>query len=305
MSLHGVVRTKVGMVNDIPVYEAKALAALPQFMNCLTFCNQALLRIHKQMPREVRYVADVRRWILTHAALLLHFQHRVDPSAPPLTATNLYSLVEQSSMVSPNTVTSYLKEIQNFGYIEAIPSQDGRVRAYRMSAFSEQMFHVYLSVNLQALDQIDGAGRSEVTRTTPEILNYMHPVFAGLMLRDSFLSAPPQSIAQLVSTTVGISILNEMTRSVTASPADGAQRIEIALDSASAMAQRYGVSRGNVARLLKKVELENDFGKTGKSGWISARLVRDYHQWQACKFAHVSAAYVEACRQYDMACAAA
>lgn len=293
------------MTGNIPVYEAKALATLPQFMKCLAFCNQALLSIHKQMPREVRYVADVRRWFLTHAALLLHFQRRVDPSAPPLTATNLYDLVEDSSMVSRNTVTSYLKEIQNFGYIEAIPSQDGRVRAYQMSAFSEQMFHVYLSVNLQALDQIDGAGRSEVTRTTPEILNHMHPIFANLMLRDTFLSAPPQSIAQLVSTTVGISVLNEMTQSVTASPAGSMERIEIALDSASAMAQRYGVSRGNVARLLKKVEAENDFGKTGKKSWISARLVRDYHQWQARKFAHVSASYVEACRQYDMACAVA
>ena len=292
------------MAGDIPVYEAKALAALPQFMKCLAFCNQALLSIHKQMPREVRYVADVRRWVLTHAALLLHFQRRVDPSAPPLTATNLYGLVEHSSMVSPNTVTSFLKEIQNFGYIEAIPNQDGRVRAYQMSAFSERMFHVYLSVNLQALDQIDGAGRSEVTRATPEILNYMHPVFANLMLRDTFLGAPPQSIAQLVSTTVGISVLNEMTQSVTVLPAGDMERIEIALDSANAMAQRYGVSRGNVARLLKKVEAENNFGKTGKTSWISARLVRDYHQWQACKFAHVSAAYVEACRQYDMACAA-
>lgn len=301
----GRISAEVGMTGDIPVYEAQALAGLPHFMKCLAFCNQALLSIHKQMPREVRYVADVRRWVLTHAALLLHFQRRVDPSAPPLTATNLYGLIEDSSMVSPNTVTNYLKEVQNFGYIEAIPSQDGRVRAYQMSAFSEQMFHVYLSVNLQALDQIDGAGRSEVTRVTPEILNHMHPIFARLMLQDAFLRAPPQSIVQLVSTTVGMSVLNEMTKSVTESPAGDIERIEIVLDSANAMAQRYGVSRGNIARLLKKIETENDFGKTGRKSWISARLVRDYHQWQARKFAHVSYAYVEACRQYNTTSAAA
>ncbi|MBS1098666.1 hypothetical protein JK191_14210 [Gluconobacter sphaericus] len=292
------------MTGDIPVYEAKALAGLPQFMKCLAFCNQALLSIHKQMPREVRYVADVRRWILTHAALLLHFQRRVDPSAPLLTATNLYGLIEDSSMVSPNTVTNYLKEIENFGYIEAVSSQDGRVRAYQMSAFSEQMFHVYLNVNLQALDQIDGAGRSEVTRAKPEILNHMHPIFARLMLRDAFLRAPPQSIVQLVSTTVGMSVLNEMTKSVTELPTGDIDRIEIALDSASSMAQRYGVSRGNIARLLKKIASENDFGKIGKKSWISGRLVRDYHQWQGRKFAHVSSAYVEACHQHNTMSAA-
>lgn len=291
----------MGMNGDIPAYEAEALAALPQFLTCLTFCNQALLNIHKQMPREVRYVADVRRWVLTHGALLLHFRRRVDLSAPPLTVTNLYDLLKHSSMVSPNTVTNYLKEIQNFGYIEAIPNPDGRVRAYQMSAFSEQMFHVYLSVNLGALDQIDGAGRSEVVRTTPEILNYMHPVFAQLMLQDTFLSAPPQSIEPLVTTTVGISILNEMTRSVTVSPVGADERIEVAFDSANAMAQRYGVSRGNVSRLLKKVETANNFGKTEQGSWISGRLVHDYHRWQACKFAHVSTAYLEACKQYARA----
>ncbi len=289
------------MAGDTPIYEAEALSTLPQFLTCLAYCNQALLDIHKQMPREVRYVADVRRWMLTHAALLLHFRRRVDPSAPPLTATNLCHLLKDSSMVSTNTVTNYLKEIQNFGYIEAIPNHDGRVRAYQMSAFSEQMFHVYLSVNLGALDQIDGAGRSEVVRETPAILNHMHPVFAQLMLEDTFLSAPPQSIEPLVNTTVGISILNEMTRSVTASPVGGDERIAVGFDSANAMAQRYGVSRGNVARLLKKVEMANNFGKTEQGSWISGRLVQDYHIWQACKFAHVSSAYVEACKQHAKA----
>mgnify|MGYP002479238269 CR=1 FL=1 len=286
------------MTRGIPIYEIESLAALPQFMACLTFCNQALLHIHKQMPREVRYVADMRRWVLTHAALKLHFQQRVDPSAPLLTATNLYSLVEHSRMVSVNTVTNYLKEIQNLGYIEAVPNQDRRVRAYQMSAFSEQMFHVYLSINLEAIDQIDGERRHEVVRAQPDILNYMHPVFAQLMLQDTFLITPPQSIAPLVNTTIGISILNELTRSVTRLPIAVDARPEIELESANVMDQRYGVSRGNVSRLLKKIENSNDFGKNGQKFWISGRLVHEYIKWQACKFAHVSTAYAEAHAQY-------
>ncbi|CAI9122249.1 hypothetical protein [Brytella acorum] len=277
-----------------PIYEAEALAALPKFTACLTFCNQALLNIHRQMPREVRYVADVRRWLLTHAALQLHFKRQTDPSSPLLNAANVYRLVEHSGMASPNTVTSYLKEIENFGYIEAIPHDDHRVRAYRMSDFSEKMFHVYLGVNLQALDQMDGAGRKEFIDSTPKILNYMHPVFAQFMLNDEFLYSPPESISLLTSTTTGISILNEMTRSIESLTEKDVDRINIFIDSANAMALRYGTSRANVARLLKKIHNAGDFGKADQGHWISARLLRDYHRWQARKFAHASRAYVAA-----------
>lgn len=284
-----------------PIYRADTLAAMPKFIDCLAFSNQALLDIHKQMQREVRYVADMRRWVLTHGALMLNFAHQIDPTTPPLTATNLYREVSITGMASPNTVTSFLKELEALGYIEALPGPNRRNRAYRMSPFSERMFYIYLGINLGGLDLIDGAGRSDATRADPTILTHMHPIFARLMMIDHAYHTPPTSLTPLINTTIGISVLNEMTRGIGSLSQEHDERIPISIDSASAMAQRYGTSRANVARLLTKVQSAGDFGKDKDGFWISRTLLHDYHCWQALKFAHTSTAFVEAQKERNRA----
>ncbi|MFW7267819.1 hypothetical protein ACMAUO_07580 [Gluconacetobacter sp. Hr-1-5] len=286
---------------DTPIYNADTLATMPRFMDCLAFSNQALLAIHKQMQREVRYVADMRRWVLTHGALALHFSHQIDPATPPMTATNLYREVSITGMASPNTVTNFLKELEALGYIEALPDKNRRNRAYRMTAFSERMFYIYLGINLGGVDLLDGAGRADATRADPKILTHMHPIFARKMMTDCAYHTPPASIAPLINTTIGISVLNEMTRGIGPLDKGPADRIPIEMDSASAMAQRYGTSRANVARLLAKVQSAGNFGKDEKGPWISGTLLQDYHHWQARKFAHTSTAFVEARRERSRA----
>ncbi|GBQ92607.1 hypothetical protein AA0522_0080 [Gluconacetobacter liquefaciens NRIC 0522] len=285
---------------DAPTYRADILATMPKFMDCLTFSNQALLTIHKQMQREVRYVADMRRWVLTHGALILHFSYQLDPTTPPLTATNLYREVEATGMASPNTVTNFLKEIENLGYIEPLPDRNRRNRAYRMTEFSERMFYIYLDINLGGLDLVDGARRADATRADPKILTHMHPIFARLMMIDH-AAPPPPSLAPLINTTIGISILNEMTSGVGSLSNAHDDRIYISMDSGSAMAQRYGTSRANVARLLLKVQSAGNFGKDEKGQWISRTLLHDYHCWQAIKFAHTSTAFAQAQKERSQA----
>ncbi|WP_146806859.1 hypothetical protein [Acetobacter cibinongensis] len=274
-------------------YTTDEIVALPGFPQCLSFCNQKLLEIHRKMPREVRYVADLRRWVMTHGALALHFSHQVDPTQPVLSATNLFREIEHIGIASPNTVTSYLKEIHARGYIIALPQADQRVRAYRMTEFSEKMFYLYLQISLQGLDLIDGAGRAERVNSDPRILTYMHPIFARRMLRDPLYYAPPPSIAPLVNTTIGISVLNEMTRAQKEKSTDDG-RVYIHLGSASAMAKHYGVSRGNIARLLSKVQNAGHYGQNASGTWVSAQLLRDHHILQGLKMAHSAAAYREA-----------
>ncbi|MFT9049634.1 hypothetical protein [Gluconobacter cerinus] len=276
------------------VHTVETLVASPKFMDCLTFCNETLLSIHQQLPREVRYVADMRRWIMTHGALKLNFAHQLDSRSPALTASNLYREVVHTGAVSPNTVTNYLKEIEHLGYIEAQPRGDRRLRAYRMSAFSERMFYHYLTVHLNGLDILDGHKRSDAAQSDPKILTHMHPVFASLMLKDAAYYHPPASIAPLVHSTVGISVLNEMTRKADSEYYDEKEKVSVSLDSANAMAQRYGTSRGNIARLLAKVRAAGDYGQSDKGHWVSKQLLQEYYRWQAGKLANISAAYAHA-----------
>lgn len=279
-----------------PAYTIEELVDLPGFLECLAFCNQQLLTLHRQMPREVRYVADLRRWVMTHGALALHFSHLVDPSLPALSASNLFREIAHTNVASPNTVASFLKELHARGYIALLPKADQRVRAYRMTEFSEKMFYLYLQISLQGLDLIDGAGRADVASSDPRILTYMHPFFARRMLRDPIYYAPSPSIAPLINTTIGISILNEMTRTQKESPSDNG-RVYIHLGSASTMAKHYGVSRGNVARLLAKVQEAGHYGQNDRGTWVSTQLLRDHHRLQALKMSHSASAYAEAYQQ--------
>ncbi|MBS1051937.1 hypothetical protein [Gluconobacter japonicus] len=279
--------------NTAPTYTVDDLMALPRFLQCLNFCNQQLLSIHRQMPREVRYVADLRRWVMTHGALALHFSHKINPDLPPLTATNLFREVEHTGIASPNTVTSYLKEIHARGYITLLSKADQRVRAYAMTEFSEKMFYLYLQISLQGLDLIDNAGRADIASADPRILTHMHPIFARKMLNDPVYYAPPPSIAPLVNTTIGISVLNEMTRAQKEMPSDTGC-VYVDLGSASAMAKHYGVSRGNVARLLSKVQNAGHYGQDDRGTWVSAQLLQDHYVLQALKMAHSASAFIEA-----------
>lgn len=245
------------------------------------------------MPREVRYVADLRRWVMTHGALALNFSHKINPNLPPLTATNLFREVEHTGIASPNTVTSYLKEIHARGYITAQPKADRRVRAYAMTEFSEKMFYLYLQISLQGLDLIDGAGRADIASADPRILTHMHPIFARHMLNDPIYYAPPTSIAALVNTTIGISVLNEMTRAQKETQSN-VDRVYVDLGSASSMAKHYGVSRGNVARLLSTVENTGHYGQDDRGTWVSTQLLQDHYILQALKMSHSASAFIEA-----------
>lgn len=275
-----------------PVYTVDALVASSGFLECLAFCNHQLLTLHRQMPREVRYVADLRRWVMTHGALALHFSHQIDPGSPALSPSSLFREIAHTGIASPNTVASFLKELHARGYIALLSESDRRVRAYRMTEFSEKMFYIYLQISLQGLDLMDAAGRAESAKANPHILTYMHPLFARRMLQDPMYYAPPDSIAPLVNTTIGISILNEMTRAQK-EDISGEGRIYIHLGSASAMAKHYGVSRGNVARLLAKVQASGNYGHDTRGTWVSEQLLRDHHHLQALKMSHSSLAYAE------------
>lgn len=121
----------------------------------------------------------------------------------------------------------------------------------------------------------------------------MHPIFARRMLHDPLYYAPLSSIAPLVNTTIEISVLNEMTRSQKETPSDDG-RVYVHLGSASAMAKHYDVSRGNIARLLSKVQKAGHYGQNDSGTWVSAQLLRDHHLLQALKMAHSATAYIEA-----------
>lgn len=260
-------------------------------LKTIVFSNDEILTIHQDLPREVRYVADLRRWIMTNGALLLNFSHLMNPTNSPLSAAALYREIAHTGIVSESVVATYLREILALGYTEEMPHLDRRTRAYRMTDFAKRMFGLYLDAHLRGLDRLDGGDRHRTATQRPEVLTRMHPLFARAMLGDQAFFRPPASLSPFLTATAGILILHEVTKDSPTVPAQSTELVPVRFDSADKMSKRYGTSRGHVFRLLSKAKANGDYEIDGRTSCVSARLLRDYRRWQTTKLMHIESAY--------------
>ncbi|MBZ7922220.1 hypothetical protein LAC81_10525 [Ensifer adhaerens] len=270
---------------------------MDRFREGLDSAARELLETHLALPREVHYVADLRRWMLSQMTMAMHFEHSQDRTCLPISPGNLARTM--SAIASRNTAHAFLFEMRRYGFVEPLESEDGRQRAVRATEMSEQLIRRYFDIHLRALDIIDGGGRFALSRQQPDLLHRAQPRFARLLLERRDWHKPPPSIAKFVRSDSGSSVLHDLIKKVPSLPADSTASVWIGKVSPNALSSRYRISRTHTARLFGLAREAGLIGWAKKSNrgacWISTALVHDYRYWQAIKLSAVSTAFAEAC----------
>lgn len=284
-----------------PAYTAEALVRMPGFCQGLAASARDLLDTHLSLPREVHYVADLQRWMLSQITIALHFEHQHDPHAPPLSPGSLTRRVGDSGIACRNTIHTFLMEMRRYRFVLPIESPDRRQRAVRASAMSEALIRRYFDIHLRALDLIDGGTRLARSQGTPMLLARAQPNFARLLLASPGWYRPPASIAKFVRSDSGSSVLHDLILSAPAGSETGEAPIWIGPVSPKVLSSRYQVSRTHAARLFGLAREAGLIGWARASNrgdcWIAPQLVRAYFGWQALKLASVAQAFAQACGQ--------
>ncbi|WP_052201873.1 hypothetical protein [Ensifer sp. ZNC0028] len=281
-----------------PPYTAEDLVRMDRFREGLDSAARELLETHLALPREVHYVADLRRWMLSQVTMAMHFEHLQDRACLPISPGNLARTM--SAIASRNTVHAFLLEMRRYRFVEPLERGDGRQRAVRATQMSEALIRRYFDIHLRALDLIDGGGRYALSRQQPGLLHGAQPRFARLLLARRDWHKPPPSIAKFVRSDSGSSVLHDLIKNAPALPDESAAPIWIGKVSPNALSSRYRISRTHTARLFGLAREAGLIGwaKASNRGacWISTALVHDYRYWQAIKLSAVSIAFAETCR---------
>ncbi len=282
-----------------PAYEADALAAMDGFRDALALSASELLETHLALPREVRYVADLQRWLISQVTIAMHFEHGLDPAAPPISPVNLVRALEETGIASRNTIQAFLMEMRRYHFVVPLPSADRRQRNFKATEMSEQLIRRYFDIHLRALDAVDGGARYALSCARPRLLWHAQPRFARLLCNRPDWHRPPPGIGRFVRSDSGSSVLHELAMNVAAPGSMVTDRIWVGKVSPHIFSQRYRISRAHVSRLFAAARSEGLIGWARQSNrgdcWISPELVRAYRLWQAVKLAAVSRAFHEAC----------
>lgn len=267
---------------------------MPKFCEGLSLAAQKLLETHLELPREVHYVADIQRWLLSQVTLAIHFDHKLDVKRGPITPNSLLRFFGETPIASKNTVLSFLMEMRQYKYVEAIEAADRRYRTFKATEMSERLIRRYFDIHLCALDVVDGGSRYPHSCADPSLLYRAQPRFARLLLMRSDWYRPPQAIASFVKSDSGSSIVHEIVSNAPHDPLSGSEPIWIGPVSPSDLAKRYMISRTHAARLFATARQNGMIGWASPRNrgdcWIAPEFVRTYRFWQAIKLSAVSQA---------------
>lgn len=282
-----------------PGYTADTLTGLPGFCDGLAASVRDLLETHKELPREVYYVSDLRRWLLSQLTATMHFEHRNDPAQPPISPGNLVKALAGTGIASRNTIHGFLLEMRRYRFIVPLASTDRRQHHAEATAMSEQLIRRYFDIHLKALDIMDNGSRHALSCRHPHLLAQAHPRFVRLIFTRPDWYHPPKAISKFVCSDSGTSILHDLVSGAPASITSHQSPLWIGKVSPKALSQRYSISKTHVARLLAEARAAGLIGfnsATNRSNcWIAPDLVAIYRYWQGTKLAAVSQAFHEAC----------
>ncbi len=286
------------VTDGIAAYDADALIQMDRFRDGLALSAQELLQTHASLPREVHYVADLRRWLLSQATIAIHFEHQLNPALAPISPSRVQQALHGAGIASRNTIGTFLSELHRYAFIAPIGSQDGRRREYRATERSEALIRHYFNIHLRSLDLIDGGGRHVIACAHPDLLPSAQSRFAKKLCEHVLWHHPAQSIARFVRSDSGSGVLHDLVSSAPETNRLANAPIWVGPVSPAEFSRKYRISRMHVARLFAEARAAGLMGWARESNrgdcWISPILVHDYRHWQALKLAAVSQAFRDA-----------
>lgn len=280
-------------------YAAGELIRMDRFQDGLALAARELLETHATLPREVHYVADLRRWLLSQATIAIHFEHLLDSNALPVSPARLQQALGANGIASRNTIGTFLSEMHRYEFITPLESRDKRRREYRATMKSEALIGHYFDIHLRSLDAIDNGRRHSTFHQHPEILPSAQSGFARRLCENAEWHHPAPSIARFVRSDSGSSVLHDLVSRAPKTNALSDSAIWVGRLSPSDFSRQYRISRMHVSRLFGEARADGFLGWANGShrgdGWVSPVLVRDYRHWQALKLEAISHAFQQAC----------
>lgn len=261
-----------------------------------------MIAIHDSAPRVVRYVSDLRRWLLTQAMLALHFEHKTDPSLNILTAKELMAFIAENKVATRNTVTAFLAEMRAYKLFNDIEIEDKRNHPLVASDRAEGLIREWFDSHMRSLDALDGGYRAERSAEDPRLLYYAQPIAVRKLVNHPGWNDPSPGVMAYTGSAAGSNIIHDL---IARAPVNGGGtgKFVIGKVKPTDLSSRYGLSPAQTKRVINRSQELGDIGWTTPpfkgDCWISARLVEDYRLWQAVKFSALSEAVAAAWSKLD------
>ncbi|MEO9340137.1 hypothetical protein ABFT80_22150 [Mesorhizobium sp. SB112] len=195
-----------------PFYRADALATMDRFPEGLSLSAKWLLETHLALPREVRFVADLQRWLITQVVIAMHYEHKLDPAFPPISHSNLVRNLATTGIASRNTIYALLLEMKRYQIITPLQSSDKRQQAMQATEKSEGLIRHYFDIHLKSLDGIDDGNRYILSCEIPNCCITPNRVSHG------FYSPTPNGISRLPILATSSAPIQEAASCTTSSP---------------------------------------------------------------------------------------
>lgn len=284
-------------------FTVEEVMSSPRFTDTLEASRDDLLGVHQRLPREVRYLADLQRWLLSQATLAVHFEYKTGLSDMPISPTNLLRFLKGTQVSSRNTTLSFLNEMIYYKLVDALPSSDKRVRNYIARPYAEELIREWFHIHLRALDLMDDGNRFALSRSRPDLLFHAQPRMTRHVLAEREWFDPTAAVAVFVKADSGSNLLHHLAAMAEDRPVvDG--KIWIGPMSSARMAQGYLISQSHTGRLFAKARKLGAMGWQttghGRDCWLAPELVDAYHRWQAVKLSCVARAVAEGAAALQM-----
>lgn len=280
-------------VSNPRAYSVKDLLSMERFSDCVSSAVEDLLETHCLLPRKVRYVADVQKWMLSQATLALHFENSTDPTRPAITPSDLVRYFGKTPAASKNTVLAFLMEMRHYSFVEPVEVGDRRRRGFRATPESEALIRRYFDIHMRALDLLDNGSRYRLSSAEPKLLHHAQPKMTRLLFQRPEWWHPPETIATFVKSDAGSNIVHHLVTRAPKVASDG-DRLWIGPVSPTELSRRFHLSRTHTVRMFARARRDGLLGwqRNDNRGdcWIAPQLLRDYRYWQATKFAAMSQA---------------
>ena len=250
-----------------------------------------LLAVHDAAPRVSSVFATQQRWLLAHMALALLFRER----DAGLRISVFLEKVVKHQVASRNTADAFLKEMQNYGFVEAVPNpNDKRLHPLRAAPLCIETLKCWLVIHLATLDAIDAGNRTRLFREQPESLSAIQPAIADSLLASNEIRKPKPTFSLFTWLNDGGIIMDWLIAGL-ADVDPGCDRIPSQVESFSNLANRLSLSPTHLRRKLREAEKMGSLGWLGdreKSAmWVSVEFQQEYHAAQAAKLAIIDAAF--------------
>lgn len=280
---------------------SSVLAQDPWFLQTFSRGARALLQIYDESPRLGALFSSQQRWLMCHAAFALTCSSDQDDPASGLYSARFSDLVVAKQVASRNTAADFLKELLRYGFVQELDENvDRRRKRLSPTPMVEQAMSQWLDLHLSVLDGLDGGSRAAHYRSEPDMMYRLQPRIAARVLDDRGVRHQGPAFDLFTWANAGGLVLDLLIASIDPAfdiAAPDATQIPSCRTSISELSRRFMISRTHAKRLFDKVAEMGDIGWTGGRGendiWISRRLLRQYWQYQADKYAIVDDAFAE------------